>query len=206
MSPASLSGQYFFELPLFQSTAVIILNELGRVVSMNNYAQLLLDRDDGISIKRGELKIRPTEGSELFKKYINNIIKQLGENANLPVFSRKISINHKAEDYHIVVKPVSVGNEHTPHITPFIQICIREACKPPDISDDILMELYGFTLCEVNVAVLLAKGFSGAQICQQLNIKKSTVRSHLRSLFSKTGVSQQSMLVSVVLSSLANRW
>lgn len=42
------------------------------------------------------------------------------------------------------------------------------------------------------------------EVAEELEIKKNTVRAHLRSIFAKTGVTQQSMLVSLVLTSLAS--
>nr|WP_277345526.1 helix-turn-helix transcriptional regulator [Pseudomaricurvus alkylphenolicus] len=65
------------------------------------------------------------------------------------------------------------------------------------------MNLYGLTLTEATVATIMSEGHTSEEVAQEMNIKKNTVRAHIRSLFAKLGVSRQSMLVSVVLNSLA---
>ena len=61
----------------------------------------------------------------------------------------------------------------------------------------------GLTKMESQVAVLLAEGKSVAQIAAAFGRKESTIRTHVKQMFSKLGLSRQVDLVRLVLS-LAN--
>jgi DNA-binding NarL/FixJ family response regulator len=68
----------------------------------------------------------------------------------------------------------------------------------PDIQT--LREMFALTPSEANVALLLAQGRRSEDIASELSVSPTTVAFHLRNLFSKTGVTRQSDLVALVLS------
>jgi len=72
-----------------------------------------------------------------------------------------------------------------------------EASIAPDPST--LVELFNLTFAEARLAVALSKGETVHDVAEQFKIKVSTVRSHLRTVFAKTGASRQSDLVRMVL-------
>ena len=51
--------------------------------------------------------------------------------------------------------------------------------------------------------VLLADGLSLDEASEALGMSRNTARTHLRSIFSKTGVSRQTLLVRLILKSVA---
>ncbi len=65
---------------------------------------------------------------------------------------------------------------------------------------DILIDLYGLTVGEARLALLLLSDRSLEQAAQQLGIALSTARSHLKSLFAKTDTNRQASLVRLLLS------
>jgi DNA-binding CsgD family transcriptional regulator len=68
--------------------------------------------------------------------------------------------------------------------------------------ESVLCELYCLTRKEGLVATLLAQGLSPAQIEVRLNIRRETVKSHLKALYQKTSTHSQSQLVARVLGGL----
>lgn len=88
--------------------------------------------------------------------------------------------------------------------SPYLMIFMQDPEKNLEISVRLLMNLYHLTLSEATIAILLSEGNTMDEVAEELDIKKNTVRAHLRSIFAKTGVTQQSMLVSLVLTSLAS--
>lgn len=66
-------------------------------------------------------------------------------------------------------------------------------------SAQALVQQFGLTPTEAQVACRLAEGLSKQQICAQLQISTSTVAFHLRNLFDKTGTGRQAELVAVLL-------
>ncbi len=64
----------------------------------------------------------------------------------------------------------------------------------------MLQVMFDFTPSEARIAAALAEGRSIDAIGEDFSIARETVRSHLRSIFAKSGVSKQSALVRLLLS------
>ena len=64
----------------------------------------------------------------------------------------------------------------------------------------ILGQLYGFTKTEAAVARLLVHGHGLTPIGDQLSLSLTTVKTHLRAIFDKTGTHRQAELVALLLS------
>jgi len=67
-------------------------------------------------------------------------------------------------------------------------------------SSDLLRLLFDLTPAESRVARLLSEGLTAAQVAQTTGTSQMTVRTQLRSVFAKTGVSRQAELVRLLLS------
>ena len=59
---------------------------------------------------------------------------------------------------------------------------------------------------EREVSVLVAHGFTNEQIGEKLNISEPTVKTHLRNIYSKTGINDKAQLTSRILKSEADFW
>ena len=71
-------------------------------------------------------------------------------------------------------------------------------CGPHAI--EVVGRAYGLTGAELRVLLGLADGATPADIAQRYGIAPSTVRTHLKSLFAKTGAKRQKDLVKLLLS------
>jgi DNA-binding CsgD family transcriptional regulator len=67
------------------------------------------------------------------------------------------------------------------------------------ISIDNLVSVYGLTPSEAQVAISLANGYSIDEIAENSHHSAHTIRSQLKSVFRKTGVSRQSELIKLLL-------
>lgn len=61
-----------------------------------------------------------------------------------------------------------------------------------------LQEYFDLTLAEVRLAQSLARGLSLEEAARRLNIKMSTARTQLASIFSKTGSERQGKLIAIL--------
>ena len=59
---------------------------------------------------------------------------------------------------------------------------------------------------EKEISVLVARGFTNEQIGEKLDISELTVKTHLRNVYSKTGVHDKAQLVSRILKSETDFW
>ncbi len=66
-------------------------------------------------------------------------------------------------------------------------------------AQDILRAMFGLTPAECRVALLLADGHTPREIAQTVGVSFETVRSQIKSTFSKTNVKRQSELIRLLL-------
>ena len=69
-------------------------------------------------------------------------------------------------------------------------------------SQELVRRLFGLTRMEAQLALLLTEGLTLDEADEQMNVRRNTARTHLRSIFSKTGVTRQTMLVRLLLNSV----
>lgn len=75
---------------------------------------------------------------------------------------------------------------------------IMEPAQPLEIAP-LIMKAYGLTDREAEVTRLVLNGFSSAEIAGALFVTPYTVQDHLKSIFSKTGVSSRRELAAMIL-------
>ena len=72
------------------------------------------------------------------------------------------------------------------------------------IREDQLIKFYEFTPTEARLARLLSNGFRLDQAADSMGIRYQTVRTHLKRIFSKTGIDRQSELIRLILTGPAS--
>lgn len=77
--------------------------------------------------------------------------------------------------------------------------------RPFDASEQDLAALFQFTRAESGVASALVNGLSVEQIAERHQVSRETVRTQLKSIFGKLGVSKQQDVVRLLLNSGLNR-
>ncbi|MFM7786275.1 MAG: helix-turn-helix transcriptional regulator, partial [Gammaproteobacteria bacterium] len=107
-------------------------------------------------------------------------------------------------DLGLIVRPVrqdpAAGSSELPGVAVFIS-------DPEDRSEApvaVLAKLFGFTPTESQLALALANGLNLDEVAATLGMTRNTARAHLRSVFTKTGISRQSALVRLILKSVAS--
>ena len=81
-------------------------------------------------------------------------------------------------------------------------VFLRDPEHKSQASPDVIQSLFELTPAEASLALLLADGMTLEEAADDLNIRKNTARAHLRSIFSKTGVTRQTALVRLLLGSI----
>jgi DNA-binding CsgD family transcriptional regulator len=78
---------------------------------------------------------------------------------------------------------------------------LTDVSSEVNVSESSLSGIYGLTPREARITKLLVRGRTVDEITQQEHITKNTAYTHIKSVFSKVGVSQQSALVSRIVAS-----
>ncbi|MGU4703690.1 helix-turn-helix transcriptional regulator, partial [Burkholderia cepacia] len=97
--------------------------------------------------------------------------------------------------------PLSEWSEDNPR-RPACAIFIRDAERKSQASHEIVRKLFDLTPAETALALALVNGQTLEEAADELAISKNTARSHLRAIFSKTGVTRQATLVRLLLNSV----
>ena len=88
-------------------------------------------------------------------------------------------------------------------LEPLAAIFLSETSRPIEIDPRRLEKLYNFTPSEARVVSLLVQGLNLDNAATYLGVSLNTVRSHLRTIFDKTGSGRQPELVRIILSGVS---
>ena len=188
-----------------RSIATITLDENCRVLRSNGAADMMIGADDGILIHRGMLQTRQPELNEKLRDMMTEMLDAQRREEVVPAQAMAIPRSSGKADYELVVKAIPVDRYVETRNSPHLMVLINDPANNPIVSMSALMNLYGLTNSEARISVLLSQGKTLDDVSGELGIARNTARAHLRAIYSKTGVTQQSMLVSLVLKSLASQ-
>ena len=103
----------------------------------------------------------------------------------------------------MVIRPVPAREWSEGQSSPCVALFISDPNRRESASQQILGELFDLTPAEANLATMLSRGLSLAEVSKAQSTSQHTVRAQLKSIFAKTNVSRQAELVRLVLKSVA---
>lgn len=187
-----------------RSVAIFTLDRQGNILQSNTTAEQFLKEADGFHQVQKRIKLNNNAQNDQFNQYVQQALDAIRKNERAQVNALAVNRDSGRAPYQLMIKPMPVESHNESDITPYLTLLIQDPEKNLEISVRTLMNLYQLTMSEATIAILLAEGHNTDDVANELNIKKNTVRAHLRSMFVKMGVTQQSMLVTLVLTSLAS--
>lgn len=186
------------------SVATIILDEQGRILNTNEVGKALLDQAAGLCLQGQHLHIEGRDINKELQQALADIIKAQQNGATSVVRALRVPRPAGRSDLGLVIRPVPTSQWSEGQSSPCAAVFISDPDLQESASQQALGELFELTPAEANVATLLARGLSLAQVSAAQNISQHTVRAQLKSIFAKTGVSRQAELVRLVLKSAAS--
>jgi DNA-binding CsgD family transcriptional regulator len=186
------------------SVASIILDERGRLLTTNAVGRALLDQGEGLSLRDGRLHIEGRDIDKELQQALATIIKAQLQGETSVVRALRVPRAKGRADLGLVIRPVPTSQWSEGQSSPSAAVFISDPDLHESTSRQILGELFELTPAEANLATLLARGLSLAQVSSAQNISQHTARAQLKSIFAKTGVSRQAELVRLVLKSVAS--
>lgn len=186
------------------SVATIILDELGRVLDTNTVARKLLKEADGFTLRGEHLQVEGRDINKDLQQALATVIaaQQRGETSVVKVLRLPRSKERSA--LALLIRPIPASQWGEGQSSPCAAVFLSDPDLREPASQHILGELFQLTPAESNLAILLSRGLSLAQVSQTQSISQHTARAQLKAIFSKTGVSRQAELVRLVLKSVAS--
>jgi DNA-binding CsgD family transcriptional regulator len=164
---------------------------------MNRAAVAVVSERDGLLATRSGLRAeRPAEGSLLEKA-----IREAASTSNghgLSAGGTVLVSRRERPALQIVVSPIRDFAITSQMVA--VIVFITDPLRRQRPSRDALRAIYGLTPAECRVALLVGDGHAPRQIAGMVGVSVNTVRSQIKSVFSKTGVKRQGELVRLLMS------
>lgn len=181
-------------------TGVLIVDRYCLILQTSAMAETLLRDNREIGITAGRLFLAQPPLHEKLRAMVGAAIDTargkatpLGSALSIPRAGR-MPLAIEVTPLRPLASPVSQR--------PAALIFIRDPQMP--IAETRLRELFGLTRTEATVATLLAQGKSLDEISTQISSGPTTVRSHLKQIFAKTGTHRQAEVVALVARSVSS--
>jgi len=185
------------------AVGTIILDETGKVLQTNQVAERLLQEKDGIKQVNDGLQVGSPRDTQEFRRLVRQaMLSQKGNQATV-VEAMRVTRPSGRADLGIIVRSVPLAAWSEGKQCPAVVIFISDPEQQSSAPQEIVRALFDFTPAETQLAMLLANGLTLDEASEELGISRNTSRAHLRSTFSKTGVTRQTMLVRLILRSVA---
>lgn len=172
----------------------------GAIAVSNEEAQRILSCRDGLSFSRdGHLAARNDDLTARLKAAIHTT----AQTAKGSGIDDEISITCPRSSgktpFLIVVSPLRDSNaELEPHFSGSL-ICIIDPDETAEFSIDGLSRIFGLSTAEAGVCEALVHGGTVKIIADQRGVSPETVRSQVRSIYSKTNVTNRTGLIRLAL-------
>jgi len=190
--------QCFFEEAMARlSIACVLLDSRARVVSMNQCARELLERNDYLGVRGDALRCSAAvDGKPLYKA----IELALAAHRNRCRAQRGVGLQLETCPGNgvldVVVKPLISDPVLDVRDKPAVVVYVNECRRPGiDLDPAVLVGMYGFTNCESQLATLLARGTTLADAASQLGVSINTIKTHMRGIYEKMGTNKQAQVV-----------
>ena len=176
---------------------VIQLSSGGRIVGVNDRAQELLRQNDGLSDRKGELRAAfPKDDDKLQELLAQALPPPHEQGTSGSMIVKRLSL---LPHYAVHIKPVTnqETNERSRQVATLV--LVADPTNRAIIDRALVQSVLGLTPTETEIAVLLTEGRAAPQIAAATGRSYSTVRTHLRHIFGKLGVSRQIEVAQLVL-------
>ena len=175
---------------------VIQLDARGRIVAANDRARHLLRGGDVLFDTGGGLFARtPTANAELQELLARALPPLRTQGASGTMVARRPS-GPPPLVLHVI--PVG-GGETDPGAWPVAAlVLVPDGAEGTDVDVRAVAATLRFTRAESQVAVLLARGMTVHEVAAATGRRESTVRSHVKHMFTKHGLTRQADLVRLV--------
>ena len=185
------------------SVGTIILDEKGRLLNCNEMASRLLEEKDGLYCVNDKLQLNCKDRTTELQQLIADVLSK--QHAGEPAVVQALRVERPSglQDLGLVIRPVPRTEWSEGRAMPSVVIFVSDPEQASEAPFQAISRLFGFTPTEASLAMMLSNGLSLDEASEQLNVSRNTARTHLRSVFSKTGVSRQPMLVRLILKSVA---
>ena len=188
------------------SVGAIILDDKGAVLQTTALAAEILNARDGLTTHRGHLAATSASHDKELQLALKAALAGQPAEGEAMAAPRAVSVarDSGARDLGLIVQPLGASAKSDSKLRRSSAVVfIRDAERNAELESGMLRQLFDLTPAEAAEARSLTTGLSLDESAEALNISRNTARAHLRSIFSKSGITRQTELMRLMLNSAA---
>lgn len=183
---------------------LILFDELRQPIYCNPVAEAILRYHPAIRMHNDQLRATSIEDTEAIQRALTRAIDARQDRNNDPrQFTTALGLRHRdvVTPLPMLITPVGGAGLglQTDTLHGHAAVLISDPERNQPIVPEALVTAYGLTPAEAQVAIAIANGLGVDETAELHNTKISTVKSQLKAIFRKLGVSRQAELVKILL-------
>ncbi len=185
---------------------MVSIDQNGVILETNPEARRILAEKDGLWLSGNNLCVDNAQESRDFQRLLKQVMTGAGAaQASGPALVEAMPVTRPSgrAKLGVLIKAVPLGpfseSKQRPAVVVFLRDPESTASQP---SQELVRRLFGLTRMEAQLALLLTEGLTLDEAAEKMNVRRNTARTHLRSIFCKTGVTRQTMLVRLLMNSV----
>ncbi|MEH6549638.1 MAG: hypothetical protein V7744_06600 [Pseudomonadales bacterium] len=185
------------------AVGIVILDHNARVMKINSMTESMLAELDGIDLRSDRIVFSKPEDQQTYAAAVEHALAHYDSQSIQPSVEL-LRINYSGVgSIGLLVKSAVSSRWYEGSGCPAVVLYLCDPSAQKSTRETFVSKLFGLTLSEANLAILLADGMTLAEAAKKLNVTENTTRTVSKRIFSKTGVRRQAELVRLILSSMA---
>lgn len=177
---------------------MVVVDASAKIIFYNNIGNRLLASKIGLLVKSGRLYAEDVKQNELLQKAVTNaanaaVGRSLHPGGHMTLWQRN------GMPTSILITPLRPENCATDSRHPKAVIFITDPHKRRRVVLSAVSQYYGFTPSEARLTAAIAEGEKLQDYADRLELSLHTVKTQLKSIFLKAGVTRQSDLIRDIL-------
>ncbi len=184
---------------------MVSIDANGVILETSPEARRILAEKDGIWLAGNNLCVDNSQESRELQRLLRQALAGANQSETGASLVEAIAVTRPSgrAKLGVLIKAVPMGQWSESKQRPTVVVYLRDpesnAVQP---SHELVRRLFGLTRMEAALALLLTEGLTLDEAAEKMNVRRNTARTHLRSIFCKTGVTRQTMLVRLLLNSV----
>jgi len=183
---------------------IISFSQNGAILETNQEARRILSEKDGIWLSGNNLSVVVAQVKHKLQRMVRQALSgTVADKGPGVVEAMSVTRPSGRAKLGVLVRQIPLGTWSESRQRPAVAVFLRDpessAAQP---SHELVRRLFGLTRMEAALALLLAEGLTLDEAAEKMDVRRNTARTHLRSIFCKTGVTRQTMLVRLLLNSV----
>ncbi|MFT3746151.1 MAG: helix-turn-helix transcriptional regulator [Pyrinomonadaceae bacterium] len=178
---------------------VLIVDSTSRVLHMNSMAESMLIVGDGLQLRNDMLVTSRASESQLWRRLLNVIFSEDITVKGLAALDMMVSRPSGLRPLHLSLFHFSHEEFTSTGPNDLAIVFVHDPEQKETTCEESLISTYGLTPSEARLTSILTDGLSVSEASEVLKIQPNTVRTHLKSIYSKTDTNRQSELIRLVL-------